>query len=112
MSDRPDLVILGCVATKRDEPAPARNLYISPLWERRRAYAEASGARWFIFSALYGMVEPDRVIEPYDVAPMLVILPEAGGAFTDFGGERRADGGNALATNGRLHDEVRELVRR
>lgn len=67
MSERPDLVILGCVATKRDEPAPARDLYISPLWEHRRTYAEASGARWLIFSALYGMVEPDRVIKPYDV---------------------------------------------
>jgi histidinol-phosphatase len=43
---------------------------------------------------------------------MPVIIGEAGGTFTDFAGVARVDGGNGLATNGRLHREVLELVRR
>jgi len=61
-----DLVVLGCVAGKGRAPAPARVLYCSPLWERRRAYAEASGLPWLIYSAWHGLVEPGEVIAPYD----------------------------------------------
>lgn len=53
------------------------------------------------------MVDP--VVEYYDVAPMPVILAEAGGRFTDFGGTVTAGGGTGLATNGRLHEEIRAL---
>ena len=31
-----------------------------------RRYAHAIADRWFILSAAYGLVEPDRVIEPYE----------------------------------------------
>ena len=50
------------------------------------------------------MVDP--AAEPYDVAPMPVILAEAGGRFTDLSGGPGAAGGSGLATNGRLHDQV------
>ncbi len=62
-----DAVLVGCVATKASAPAPGKDLYQSELFLRRRAYAEASGRPWFILSALYGLVGPDDVIEPYDV---------------------------------------------
>ncbi len=64
----PDALLVGCVATKRDRPMPAKDLYASDLFARRRRYAERSRRPWFILSALYGLVEPDRVIEPYDLA--------------------------------------------
>jgi histidinol-phosphatase len=35
-----------------------------------------------------------------------VIVEEAGGRFTDWRGERRSDGGDAIASNGHLHDEA------
>ena len=54
------------------------------------------------------MVDP--VIEPYDVAPMPVILQEAGGRFTDLDGAPRIDSGSGVATNGHLHDRVLELL--
>ena len=50
------------------------------------------------------MVDP--VVEPYDVAPMPVILAEAGGRFTDWSGNHRHDGGSGVATNGLLHADV------
>jgi histidinol-phosphatase len=52
----------------------------------------------------------DVVVEPsvalWDLAATKVIVEEAGGRLTDLGGVARADGGNAVSTNGLLHDEV------
>lgn len=59
------VVLIGCVATKGREPAPARDLYTSPLFRRRREYAEASGHPWAILSALHGVIDPDQVVWPY-----------------------------------------------
>jgi fructose-1,6-bisphosphatase/inositol monophosphatase family enzyme len=53
----------------------------------------------------------DPVISVWDVAPMPVIIGEAGGRFTDLQGVARVDGGDALATNGSLHDDVLALLR-
>ncbi|HVL37824.1 MAG TPA: hypothetical protein VM328_00405 [Fimbriimonadaceae bacterium] len=61
-------VLVGCVSTKRGEASAAEDLYISPLFERRRAYAQATRKPWFILSALHGIVEPRSVIDPYDVS--------------------------------------------
>lgn len=63
-----DLVLLGCVKKKRSIASPAKDLYCSPLWEKRRHYAEASGVRWLILSAEHGLVGPNAMIEPYDKA--------------------------------------------
>ena len=48
----------------------------------------------------------DPKAELYDLAPMPVILAEAGGRFTDLAGGTGPDGGSGLATNGRIHDEL------
>lgn len=49
----------------------------------------------------------DIVIEPvisvWDVAPMIPIMREAGGRFTDWRGTETARGGDGVGTNGRLH---------
>lgn len=63
-----DAIILGCVLTKHPGPAKAKDLYGSPLFAKRRRYAEMSGKPWFIFSAKHGILDPDEVIEWYDVA--------------------------------------------
>lgn len=62
------ILLVGCVATKRDRPMPAKDLYISDYWDKRRAHAEASGRAWFVLSAKHGLLHPDEVIEPYDVS--------------------------------------------
>jgi histidinol-phosphatase len=46
----------------------------------------------------------------WDLAAVKVIVEAAGGRFTDLDGRVTADGGSAIATNGRLHDEVLRLV--
>ena len=48
----------------------------------------------------------DPIVSLWDLAALQVIVEEAGGTFTDFSGTARADGGSAVSTNGRLHDNV------
>lgn len=60
------LVLVGCVKSKVYHRAPAKDLYNSTLWSKRRRYAELSGMPWAILSAEHGMVDPDEVLEPYD----------------------------------------------
>lgn len=52
----------------------------------------------------------DPVMNLWDCAPLLPLLEEAGGTFTDWNGVRTIDGGNSIATNGRLFDEVMSLI--
>ena len=54
----------------------------------------------------------DPVMNLWDCAPLLPIMEEAGGTFTDWSGVRTASGGNAIATNGLLFDEVMSLIRK
>jgi histidinol-phosphatase len=52
----------------------------------------------------------DVVVEPlarvWDLAPLLPIVEAAGGRFTSISGEVTIAGGNAVATNGLLHEAV------
>ena len=50
------------------------------------------------------MVDP--AAELYDLAPMPVILAEAGGRFTSLDGQDGADHGSGIATNGLLHGSL------
>lgn len=61
-----DVILIGCVSKKRDTYAAAKDLYVSDLFLKRRAYAEATGKPWAILSGLYGFVAPDRIMEPYE----------------------------------------------
>ena len=51
-------------------------------------------------------VAAEPIVNLWDLAPILVIVEEAGGRFTNLEGERTADGVSAVSTNGHLHDEV------
>ena len=46
----------------------------------------------------------------WDLAAPMVIVQEAGGTFTDLRGSVRADGGDVVSTNGRLHAEVLSVL--
>lgn len=50
-------------------------------------------------------------VAPWDMAAVQVIVEEAGGRFTDLRGNARYDGGDALSTNGALHDAALEHFR-
>jgi len=54
----------------------------------------------------------DAEVNLWDLAAPMVIVEEAGGVFTDLGGARRADGGDAIATNGLVHDAALAIIGR
>lgn len=61
------LALVACVARKLDRPAPAKELYTSPWFRLARAYVEAQGWPWRILSAEWGLLDPERWTEPYDL---------------------------------------------
>jgi len=62
-----DLVLIGCVKEKLPGRHLAKELYMSRLFKGRRARAEELQCPWFILSAKYGLVSPDREIDTYDL---------------------------------------------
>ena len=54
----------------------------------------------------------DSRLNPWDAAPLVPIVEEAGGRFTDWRGTRTTLGDDGFATNGRLHDEVLGMLAR
>lgn len=52
----------------------------------------------------------EAYLKPWDLAPMKILIEEAGGKFTDFSGAPTIYSGTALATNGALHDRVLALL--
>jgi hypothetical protein len=62
----PAVYLVSCVSQKREQESAARDLYISDWFCKARRYAESSGCPWFILSAEYGLVPPDRVVAPYE----------------------------------------------
>ena len=61
-------VLISCSKKKISYPAPAKILYDSPLFKNSRSYAEAITDSWFVLSAKYGLLLPDEMVEPYDLA--------------------------------------------
>ena len=71
---------------------------------RSRAYGDFYGYMLVAEGAVDIMVEPELSL--WDVAALVPIVTEAGGTFTDLGGNPGPGGGSAVATNGKLHAEI------
>ena len=62
-----DVILIGCVQTKRAVACAAEELFASPLFVGRRRYAAGRGVPWYTVSAKFGLLAPGDVIGPYDV---------------------------------------------
>src|SRR5713226_499077 len=71
---------------------------------RTRAYGDFWSHVLVAEGAVDISVEPE--VSLWDVAALQVIVEEAGGIFTDLAGNATPEGGSAVCTNGRMHDEV------
>ncbi len=71
------------------------------VW-RTRAYGDFWSYMLLAEGAVDIATEPE--LEVHDMAALDVIVREAGGTFTSLDGSEGPWGGNALATNGHLHD--------
>jgi histidinol-phosphatase len=67
-----------------------------------RTWGDGYGYVLVATGRIEAMVDPSAA--HWDLAPMPVILAEAGGRFTDWSGRSTVEGGNGVASNGRLHD--------
>ncbi|MBV8860864.1 MAG: histidinol-phosphatase [Mycobacterium sp.] len=73
------------------------------VW-RVRAYGDFLSYCLVAEGAVDIAVEPE--VSVWDLAPLDVLVREAGGTFTSLGGTAGPHGGSAVATNGLLHDQV------
>ena len=71
---------------------------------RTRAYGDFWSYMLLAEGAVDLAAEPE--LELYDMAALDIIVREAGGVFTSLEGENGPNGGNALASNGKLHDQA------
>jgi histidinol-phosphatase len=80
--------------------------------ERRCWHGRGFGDFWMHMLVAEGGV--DVAAEPevslWDVAPVQVIVEEAGGRFTSLRGVARPDGGSAVSSNGLLHDQTLAIL--
>lgn len=71
---------------------------------RSRGFGDFWGYALVAEGAAEAMVEAD--LSPWDLAAPTILVEEAGGRITDFAGRRTIHGRSALASNGRLHEEL------
>jgi hypothetical protein len=64
-----NVVLVACVATKNNKPAPAKDLYASDLFKKSMDYAAklAKPEDIYILSAKHHLLPINRVIKPYDM---------------------------------------------
>lgn len=63
---RQTVYLVACTKTKARSPCAAKDLYTSPWFRKARRYVEARSGCWFILSAEHGLLDPERVIAPYE----------------------------------------------
>lgn len=82
---------------------------VDACWENR-----AFGDFWQHCLVAEGVIDlaAEPIVNPWDVAPVQVLVEQAGGRFTDLGGLVRHDTGNGLSSNALLHDAALSLLRR
>ncbi len=96
-----------------EEAAVARGRPVHQELARRcgvlRGWGDAYGYVLIATGRAEAMFDP--IIKPWDIAPMVPIVEEAGGKLTDWDGRRSIRSGHCVATNGVIHDEVLEMLR-
>ena len=88
--------------------AALRVLLDSPV--KLRTWGDAYGYALVATGQVEAMVDPKAF--PWDLAPIAIIIAEAGGSFSAFDGRTGADvwsSGSAIATNSRIHGDLLAL---
>ncbi len=88
----------------------ARLMHLAKSCWRSRGY----GDFWSYALLAEGVVDLtcEPIVELWDLAAPRIVVEEAGGRFSDLAGVARADGGDALASNGLLHDAALAIIGR
>jgi histidinol phosphatase-like enzyme (inositol monophosphatase family) len=108
VSDRTDFDGAYLMATWLEDWDPA---VIAELHSRGvvlRTWGDAFG--YAMVACGYADAVVDYTARAFDLAPMSVIIEEAGGRFTSLDGRRVFDAGNGIASNGLIHDSLLATV--
>lgn len=112
VSDRRDpreaLVAVTDVGAARRRLGPARADALDAAVDLTRTWADCYG--YLLVATGRADVALDAVMAIWDCAALMPIIEEAGGRFTSWSGARTIEGGDAVATNGHLHDAVLDLL--
>ncbi len=73
-----------------------------------RTWGDAYGYTLVATGRMEVMVDP--IVNTWDVAPVAVILPEAGGRFSAMDGSASYSAGSAVGSNGVLHQQVLDIL--
>jgi histidinol-phosphatase len=86
---------------------PGWHTVVERSWSNR-----GYGDFWQYCLVMEGVIDVacDREVRTWDYASVQLVVEEAGGRCTTFTGGEPEDGGNFVATNGVLHDEVVALL--
>jgi histidinol-phosphatase len=95
-----------------------KDLKVRPCWEpflrlvdataRQRGFGDALGHSIVICGQAEITLEPE--IKPWDVAATKILVTEAGGRFSDFAGTPSIYTGNAVISNGHVHEAVVNIL--
>lgn len=61
------VLLVSCGKRKSAVSCQAKDMYNSDRFQKLKLFAENFGLQWYILSAKYGLLPPDRVIDPYDM---------------------------------------------
>jgi histidinol-phosphatase len=75
----------------------------------QRTWGDAFGYAMVATGRAEAMLDP--AMSPWDCAPMLPILREAGGKFSDWTGRETIHSGDAFGANGALYDEILDILK-
>jgi histidinol phosphatase-like enzyme (inositol monophosphatase family) len=81
---------------------------LSSATKLQRGWGDAYGYALVATGRVDAMI--DAAVQVWDVAPLLPILEEAGGRFTDWHGHRGIASGDAVGSNGRIHDPLLRVL--
>ena len=99
----------ACISTSGFNPwTDAALLAVKQSGVQLRTWGDGYGYVLVATGRIEAMVDP--VAELYDLAPMPIILSEAGGRFTSYEGHSGPDHRSGIASNGLVHDEVMALL--
>jgi histidinol-phosphatase len=87
--------------------APGFSGLLDDVW-RDRGFGDFWGYALLAEGAAEAMIEVN--LSPWDAAAPTVLIEEAGGKVTDLEGRRAIDSGSFVATNGHLHETIRERL--
>jgi len=85
-----------------------RMVRLSTSCAQTRCYGDLAGCALLLTGRAEAWIEAG--VQIWDLAPLQILVEEAGGRFTDFNGTPTVKSGNAVATNGPLHQHLLDAL--